>query len=81
MSSRSRVQTIAIAVPSDAQPIMAAEDTETIEIDGLTQVSRGSIADPSFPIDCGFTNADIMRCAFSRRIGVGPSAYRERLRS
>lgn len=29
---------------------------------------------------CGFTNADIMRRAFIRRIGIGPSDYRARFR-
>jgi transcriptional regulator GlxA family with amidase domain len=29
---------------------------------------------------CGFANPDTMRRAFLRRIGVGPSEYRERFR-
>ncbi|WP_084292899.1 helix-turn-helix domain-containing protein [Bradyrhizobium sp. WSM3983] len=29
---------------------------------------------------CGFANPDVMRRAFVRRIGTGPSEYRERFR-
>jgi transcriptional regulator GlxA family with amidase domain len=29
---------------------------------------------------CGFANPDVMRRAFLRRIGTGPSEYRERFR-
>jgi transcriptional regulator GlxA family with amidase domain len=30
---------------------------------------------------CGFTSAEVLRRVFHRRLGVGPSAYRERFRS
>lgn len=61
--------------------ITPADFVELARVDA----ARGFLEDTHEPLQriapkCGFTNADIMRRAFIRRIGIGPSDYRARFR-
>ncbi len=59
-----------------------ADYVELVRLDAARRLLEGGEASlQAVALACGFSNADVMRRAFLRRLGIGPSDYRQRFRA